>query len=312
METIEVPVLSIVVPVYRGRESLDELCSRLIATCLEYGISFEILLVEDCGGDDSWALIEQLAAAHSAVRGIRLSRNFGQHAATLCGIARACGEWVLTIDDDLEQPPESIPALLAKGKEGHDIVYGVFPQRSHRWWRNATSEIARRIFRAAIPSLNYEYTSFRLIRGSIARALISFDSPFPFVDGYLSWLTSRYAKIDVPHHDRAHGSSTYTVRKLIVHTINILITFSDLPLRLASWLGIFSSLLGFGWLVSIVVARLIGNITTSGYTSLMAGIVFFGGLQLLVLGVIGQYIGRINFKSSHKPLFLIAHDTLNP
>ncbi|MFK2878785.1 glycosyltransferase family 2 protein [Rhodanobacter hydrolyticus] len=303
------PNLSIVVPVYRAHSSLTELCRRLIAICRENFPSFEILLVEDCGGDDSWSLIQQLAKVHSELRGIQLSRNFGQHAATLCGIAQARGEWIATIDDDLEHPPESLPAMMAKACEGYDLVYGVFPERSHHWWRNLTSNVARRLFRTAIPSLNYDYTSLRLIRGSIARALVTFDSPFPFVDGYLSWLTNRYAKVDVPHFDRAHGSSNYTTRKLVLHTLNILVTFSDLPLRLASWLGILSSLVGFAWLVSIVVERVVGHITASGYASLMAGIVFFGGLQLLVLGVVGQYIGRINFKSSRKPLFLIAHDT---
>ena len=309
---MQAPTLSIVVPVYRGKESLEELCGRIRTACQAHAISFELIFVEDCGGDKSWDLIERLAATYSDVRGIRFSRNFGQHAATLCGISRAMGEWVVTIDDDLEQPPEWIPTLLAKGQEGFDLVYGVFPNRSHSWWRNATSEVARRVFQTAIPSLNYEYTSFRLVRGSIARALANFDSPFPFVDGYLSWLTNRYAKVDVPHLGRAHGSSNYTVGKLVVHTVNILITFSDLPLRVASWLGMISSLLGFGWMTSIVVARLIGNITSSGYTSLMAGIVFFGGLQLLMLGVVGQYIGRINFKSSRKPLFLVAADTRQP
>src|SRR6185312_808683 len=189
--------LSIVVPVYRAQGSLSELCRRLIDTCREYFPSFEILLVEDCGGDGSWPLIQQLADVHPELRGIQLSRNFGQHAATLCGIAQARGVWIATIDDDLEHPPESLPTLMAKAREGYDLVYGVFPERSHRWWRNITSDLARRLFRAAIPSLNYDYTSLRLIRGSIARALIAFDSPFPFVDGYLSWLTSRCAKVDV-------------------------------------------------------------------------------------------------------------------
>jgi len=306
------PHLSVVVPVYRAQGSLAELCRRLTDTCRAHTPSFEILLVEDCGGDGSWPLIQQLAQTYPELRGIQLSRNFGQHAATLCGISQARGTWIATIDDDLEHPPESLPRLLDKAGEGFDLVYGVFPQRSHHWWRNLTSSLGRRLFRAAIPSLNYDYTSYRLIRGSIARALSTFDSPFPFVDGYLSWLTGRYATIDVPHLDRVHGSSNYTLRKLLLHMLNILVTFSDMPLRVASWLGILSSLAGFVWLIAIVVGRVIGNITISGYASLMAGIVFFGGLQLLVLGVMGQYIGRINFKSSRKPLFLIAHDTAAP
>ena len=145
-----------------------------------------------------------------------------------------------------------------------------------------------------------------MIRGDLARALVQFDSPFPFVDGYLSWLTNRYATVEVPHGARAHGASNYTFRKLLTHTINIFVTFSDLPLRLASWIGLLFFLIGMTWLVVIVAGRLSGLITVSGFASIMAAIVLFGGIQLLILGVFGEYLGRMNFKSSKKPLFLVG------
>ncbi|MER2553314.1 MAG: glycosyltransferase family 2 protein [Thauera sp.] len=301
--------LSVVVPVYRSQATLPELHRRLVAALEPVEPSFEILLVEDCGGDDSWSVIQSLAAADSRVRGIQLSRNFGQHAATICGFAQAHGQWIATLDDDLEQAPENLPDLYRKAREGHDLVYGVYPQRSHKTWRNATSAIARWLFNKAIPSLNYEYTSFRVIRGDLARELQRFDSPFPFVDGYLSWLTNRCASVEVPHGARVSGSSNYTFRKLLTHTINIFVTFSDMPLRMASWLGLLSFLLGMGWLAFIVLRFLVGGISVSGFASIMAGILLFGGVQLLVLGVFGEYLGRINFKSSKKPLFLVGRTT---
>ena len=301
--------LSVVVPVYRSQATLPELHRRLVAALEPVEPSFEILLVEDCGGDDSWSVIQSLAAADSRVRGIPLSRNFGQHAATICGFAQAHGQWIATRDDDLEQAPENLPDLYRKAREGHDLVYGVYPQRSHKTWRNATSAIARWLFNKAIPSLNYEYTSFRVIRGDLARELQRFDSPFPFVDGYLSWLTNRCASVEVPHGARVSGSSNYTFRKLLTHTINIFVTFSDMPLRMASWLGLLSFLLGMGWLAFIVLRFLVGGISVSGFASIMAGILLFGGVQLLVLGVFGEYLGRINFKSSKKPLFLVGRTT---
>jgi undecaprenyl-phosphate 4-deoxy-4-formamido-L-arabinose transferase len=300
--------VSVVVPVYRSAAMLRELHRRL--SCALQGVrdSFEIILVEDCGPDEAWRVIEELAAGDDRVRGVRLTRNFGQHAATICGIARTSGRWVITLDDDLEQRPEDIPALLSKARQGYDLVYGVYGQRTHSVWRNITSTVARKLFRIAIPSLNYEYTSFRIINGTIARNLVQFDSPFPFVDGYLSWLTNSYACVEVAHEQRADGASNYNFSKLLTHTINIFVTFSDLPLRFASWIGIGAFVVGMLWLAGIVLGRLLGGITVSGFASVMAGIILFGGVQLLILGIIGQYLSRMNFKSSRKPLFLVSEE----
>lgn len=303
------PTLSIVVPVYRSAQTLRELHRRIAAAVEPLDPHFELILVEDCGGDDSWQVIEAIAQEDRRVRGIRLSRNFGQHAATICGFTHARGQWIATLDDDLEQAPEYLPALYQKAQQGYDLVYGVYPERTHKSWRNLTSHVARWLFNKAIPSLNYAYTSYRMIRGDIARALTQFDSPFPFVDGYLSWLTNRYATVEVPHGTRAHGSSNYTFRKLLTHTINIFVTFSDLPLRLASWIGLMFFLVGMGWLGGIVIGRLFGWITVSGFASIMAAIILFGGIQFLILGIFGEYLGRMNFKSSKKPLYLVGQST---
>ena len=301
--------LSIVIPVYRSERTLDELCARLVRALEAEDIRFEIILVEDCGGDASWSRIQNLAARESRVRGVQLSRNFGQHAATICGFEHSRGEWVATLDDDLEQIPEYLLALCAKAREGFDLVYGVYPVRTHLAWRNVASTVARHAFQLAIPSLNYEYSSFRVIRGRIAREVCRFDSPFPFIDGYLSWLTHNNAHVEVPHGTRQHGTSNYTLRKLITHTVNIFVTFSDLPLRLASWMGLLAFAVGMLWFAIILGRYLLGGISVSGFASIMAGILFFGGIQLLVLGIFGEYLGRMNFKSSRKPLFLVGTRT---
>lgn len=188
----EAPHLSIVVPVYRSERTLPELHRRLAEALRPITDRYEILFIEDCGGDRSWEVIERLCREDPRVRGVQLSRNFGQHAATICGIVRANGEWILTLDDDLEHPPEYISALVDKAAEGFDLVYAVYPERTHTGWRNFTSALGRWMFRIAIPNLNYEYSSYRLIRRNTAKALAEFDSPFPFVDGYLAWVTNRY------------------------------------------------------------------------------------------------------------------------
>ena len=301
--------LSIVIPVYRSQATLPELHRRLVAALEPVEPLFEIIFVEDCGGDESWQVIQQLAQQDSRVHGIQLSRNFGQHAATICGFSQAKGEWIATLDDDLEQIPEHLPELYFKAQEGHDLVYGVYEERSHKSWRNITSAVARWLFNKAIPSLNYTYTSFRMIRGDLARELERFDSPFPFVDGYLSWLTNRCASVVVPHGLRINGASNYTFKKLLTHTLNIFVTFSDLPLRMASWIGLSTFFFGMLWLVVIFFRYIFGGISVSGFASTMAAILLFGGVQLLVLGIFGEYLGRMNFKSSKKPLFLIGRTT---
>lgn len=303
------PYISVVIPVYKAEGCLDELYRRLKASLETITSDFEIVLVEDCGGDQSWSIICKLSGQDVRVKGIQLSRNFGQHAATICGIAHTQGQWVTTLDDDLEQLPESLGQLYAKAQEGYDLVYGVYPQRTHKMWRNQTSELARWLFSKAIPSLNHAYTSYRFIRGDIARRLSQFDSPFPFVDGYLSWLTNRYATVEVPHGNRRGGTSNYTFRKLLTHTVNIFVTFSDLPLKLATWMGFVFSAIGLFWLGGALFGKLLGLITVSGYASLIAAIVLFGGIQLLILGIFGEYIARMNFKSSRKPLYLVGRTT---
>lgn len=300
--------ISVVIPVYKAEVCLHELYRRLKSTLETIGNDFEIILVEDCGGDRSWEIIQELAAADGRVKGIQFSRNFGQHAATICGFAHSRGRRVVTLDDDLEQSPEEIPRLLAKAEQGYALVYGVYPQRSHAFWRNATSALARYLFKKAIPQLNDVYTSFRVIDGELARAVCRFESPFSFVDGYLSWLTGNCASVEVAHAVRSHGVSNYTLRKLFAHTINIFVTFSDLPLRLASWIGLGSFLIGMIWLCLILFMKLVGGITASGFASLMAAIILFGGIQLFILGIFGEYLSRINFKTSKKPLYLVARE----
>jgi len=298
--------LSVVVPVYRSKDLLPELYRRLNRTLPKITSSYEMLFVDDGSRDGSWEVLQRIARTDRHVRAFKLSKNFGQHAATLCGIRQSGGKYIVTLDDDLEHPPEAIPQLLQKARQGWDLVYGVFPQRTHPGWRNLTSEVARFLFRLAIPKLNDTYSSFRVIQREPAQALDRFESPFPFVDGYLSWVTNNCATVEVPHGQRGNGSSHYTFRKLLRHTINIFVTFSDLPLRLATWLGLVVLLLGFFWVVFILVGHWTGYITMSGYSSLMAGITVFSGTQLMMLGVFGEYIGRINFTTSRKPLYLIS------
>jgi polyisoprenyl-phosphate glycosyltransferase len=301
--------LSIVVPVYNSQATLAELHRRLVAATEAISAEFEIIMVDDSSVDDSWSVIREIAAADVRVKGISLTRNFGQHAATICGISKTTGDWVVTLDDDLQQRPEDIPDLVARARSGMDLVYGYYKDSTHSWFRRITSNIIRSLFSFAIPNLFPRCSSFRIIRGAIARTLPTFESPYPFVDGFLSWLTHRYVVVDVKHDVRSHGGSNYNFRKLASTAANIFITFSDVPLKLASLLGLVSSLAGAAWLAVILAYKFFFGIGVSGYASLMAGVIFFGGVQLLILGIFGEYLGRMNFRISRKPTYLVSKET---
>ncbi len=299
--------VSIVVPVYGGSAALAELRERLAASMAQAGLSYELILVDDRGQKEAWSTILDLANQHDAVIGVRLSRNFGQHAATICGIERARGRWIVTMDDDLEHAPESIASLLELGSEQHPLVYGVFPRRTHAGYRNLSSELMRRTLKRAFPDLNEDYSSFRAIHHSLARQLPGFKLSKPYIDGMLSWLTSSVRTVEIDHGERRHGESTYTLRKLLSHAVNIFVTFSHLPLRIASYAGATLAVASFAYMLYVLYAYLTGSVTNPGYTSLMSVVLFACGIQLLILGVLGEYIGRLMGAAYRKPVYLVEN-----
>lgn len=301
--------VSIVVPVYGGSSALSELCSRLDTTMKLAGLRYEVLLVDDRGQTEAWRIISAIAEQDPNVSGLRLGRNFGQHAATICGIAYARGEWIVTMDDDLEHPPEAIPSLLEAGDEDHPLVYGVFKQRTHAAYRNLSSELMRRLLKRAFPDLNEDYCSFRAIHAPLAKQLDRFGFNRPYIDGMLSWLTSSACTVSVPHEQRQHGDSTYTFRKLISHAVNIFVTFSTLPLRMATYSGATLSALSFLYLLYVIYGRLSGSVTNPGYASLMSVVLFACGIQLLILGVVGEYLGRLMGATFRRPVYTVDCET---
>jgi undecaprenyl-phosphate 4-deoxy-4-formamido-L-arabinose transferase len=301
--------VSIVVPVYGGSSAIPELCARLDATMNLAGFAYEVILVDDQGSIASWPAICMASEKYEQVRGLRLSKNFGQHAATICGISNACGTWIVTMDDDLEHQPETIPALIAAGDDEHPLVYGVFPKRTHAWYRNASSELMRWTLKKSFPDLNESYSSFRAMNSSIADQLAAFDLNRPYIDGMLSWITSSVCTVEVGHGERTHGESAYTLKKLLGHAINIFVTFSQLPLRLATYAGIGLAMISFVSIIYIVCGKLTGGIANPGYASLMSAILFACGIQLTILGVLGEYVGRLMGAAYRKPVYVVTSRT---
>ncbi len=302
--------LSVVVPVYRSQESLRELHRRLVATLTGVGISFEILFVEDCGSDNSWGVIQELAAEDDRVRGFRMSRNYGQHNALLAGIRAAKGDLIVTLDDDLQHPPEELPGLLAKLEEGYDVVYGPPQHAQHGIFRNIASRITKLALQNAMGAETARHVSaFRVFRTQLRGAFDGYRSPYVNLDVLLTWATTRFTALAVRHEARKYGASSYTTRTLLRHAMNMMTGFSTIPLQLASVIGFLFALFGVFVLVYVVLRYLFQGGAVPGFPFLASIIALFSGAQLLALGIIGEYLARIHQRTMERPAYLVRETT---
>lgn len=298
--------LSVVVPVYNSEGSLPILVERLGALLPTVAGQFELILVNDASRDRSGEVADQISKEQGWVVAMHLMRNFGQHNALLAGIRDAKFATIVTMDDDLQNPPEEIPRLLAKLAEGFDVVYG-FPEReSHGLWRNLASRITKLTLRAAMGvDVAAHVSSFRAFRSEVRGAFAGYSGAFVSIDVLLSWGTSRFAAIPVKNPPRSIGTSNYTVRKLIMHALNMVTGFSVLPLQVASLLGFVFALFGFCLLVDVLVRYMINGDTVVGFPFLASALSIFSGVQLFSLGIIGEYLARMHFRLMDKPSYTV-------
>ena len=302
--------LSVVIPVYRSKESLRELLRRVLAVISEWPAPAEVVLVEDDGGDGGWAVIAELARIDPRIRGFRHSRNYGQHNALLTGIREARHEVIVTLDDDLQNPPEEIPKLLAALAQGHDVVYGTPVRRQHGLARNLASTLTRIALQGAMGADTAQKASaFRAFRTELRAAFADYNNPNVLIDVLLTWGTTRFAAVPVRHDERALGRSNYTLRKLIRHAVNMATGFSVLPLQVASLVGFFFTLFGMGLLVYVVGGYLISGTHVAGFTFLASIIALFSGAQMFALGIIGEYLARIHLRSMGQPASMVRERT---
>jgi glycosyltransferase involved in cell wall biosynthesis len=310
MDSQRVPELelSIVVPVYNSAGTLAKLLERLTQTIQAITHSYEIILLDDGSHDDSWAVIQSLRKDYdSHLVTIQLMRNYGQHNTLMCGLGVARGEYVVTLDDDLQNPPEEIPKLLAHIKQHSlDLVYGCPAKREHAGWRNLGSSIVWHFYRTVFHN-PVTPTPFRIMSYKLAQSVMFYDLNFTYLDGLLAWCTSRIAGIEVEHHPRSQGSSGYSLGKLLGLALNLYTNFSLIPLQVVSGLGFFSA--GFGFLIGgwYFIQFISSNVDVPGYASTIIAIFILGGAQLLALGVIGEYLGRLHLNVNRKPQYLIRH-----
>lgn len=305
------PTISAIVPVYRSAAILPELIRRLGTALGELADRHEIILVEDCGGDDSWAVIERLAAADGRIRGIRMSRNYGQHNALLCGIRAAHNDIIVTLDDDLQNPPEEIGKLLETLGEDADVVYGTPEHEQHGFLRDQSSRITKLALQSAMSAETARNVSaFRVFRTRIRDGFASYRGPYVSIDVLLTWGTTRFAHVRVRHEPRLVGRSNYSFRTLVTHALNMMTGFSTLPLQIASLIGFVFTLFGFAILV-VVLATYVANggSTVPGFAFLASIIAIFSGAQLFALGIIGEYLARMHFRTMDRPTYLVQQRT---
>ncbi len=301
--------ISIVVPVYNAENTLPLLVERLQAVLDTLSLPYEVLFINDGSHDSSWEIILELASQYPFVHGINLMRNYGQHNAILCGIRSAKNEVIITMDDDLQHPPEEIPNFLNKLAEGYDVVYGIPRKLPHVWWRNLTSLAAKRLLSMIIGLKTVrEIGSYRALRTDLRRAFENYRNPGIIVDALLAWGTTRFASIPVDEAPREQGDSNYNFFKLLGLVFLILTGYSTMPLRLASLLGFGLTAFGLvAFFYVIIVSITQGSLP--GFPFLASVILLFSGTQLFALGIFGEYLARIFDRSMDRPPYMIDTET---
>ena len=305
------PSISVVIPVYNGSATLSPLIDRLRIVLDRLATPYEIVMVNDGSRDGSWATIESLALRYSEIVGIDLMRNYGQHNALLCGIRRSRNDVIITLDDDLQQPPEEIPRLLAKLHEGYDVVYGTPKQEQHGFWRNLSSRVTKAALGAATSaSVAPMVSAFRAFRASVKPAFADYRSPLLSIDVLLTWATTSFASVTVQRVARRSGVSNYRLRSLVRHTMNMMTGYSLLPLQLATMIGFLFTLFGILVLFFVLGRYLLVGDTVAGFPFLASIIAIFSGAQLFALGIIGEYLGRMHLRMMERPAYIVRASTL--
>ncbi|HVM70410.1 MAG TPA: glycosyltransferase family 2 protein [Anaerolineales bacterium] len=304
------PTCSIVVPVYNGAESLAALVERLQNTLPGIAGKYELILVNDGSQDQSWETIVELSRRYPWLTGINLARNYGQHNALLCGIRQAQYEIIVTMDDDLQHPPEEIVKLLKKLEEGYDVVYGIPETMPHDLWRNISSRVTKQILARIMRIRNIRnLNAFRAFRTQLREAFSQYHSDTVILDVLLSWGTTRFTTIVVQHEPRKYGKSNYTFYKLLTQTLLLITSYSTDPLRLASWLGFFFTIFGIGVFIYVIGRYLFLGYSVPGFPFLASTIAIFSGAQLFSIGIIGEYLARMFTRSMERPPYVMIAST---
>lgn len=306
--------ITIVIPCYRSEATLRPVVTSILEVLTDRGHQidlggFELILVVDGSPDRTGDVAKELAAEHPEVRAVILRRNYGQHNALLAGIARARHDVIVTMDDDLQHRADQVFELLRPIYDGEaDLVYGLAREEEHGVLRSAASRLVKRsLASTGVPHAG-SVSAFRAFKTSLREGFNSVEDPYVSLDVLLSWTTTAVERVWVSMDRRTIGSSSYTVAGLVRHSMNMVTGYSNLPLRMVAWLGWFSAALGAVLGVIVVWKFAAGDTTVAGYTTTAAMIALFSGAQMLSLGIIGEYLGRLHTRSMGKPSYLVREE----
>ncbi len=300
------PDLSVVVPVYNSEGSLRALAARLEPVLREHAREFELILVNDGSRDGSWRVVQELAQQHPWIRGFDLMRNYGQHNALLCGLRVARFDLVLTMDDDLQHPPEEVPKLLKEFARGFDVVYGTPAQEPHGFLRGLASRMTKLALQKSMGAdTARQVSALRLIRRDLRAAFADYKGQYVSIDVLLTWATTRFSAVVVRHEPRTIGTSNYTMSMLMTHALNMVTGFSVAPLRVASGIGFVFTMFGLGALVWVLQLKLLHGSPVQGFTFLASLVAILSGAQLFALGIIGEYLARMHFRMMDRPTYTV-------
>jgi dolichol-phosphate mannosyltransferase len=304
--------LSVVIPVFNEAANLQILNSRIVAVLSEMKISFELIYVNDGSKDKSLQIIKQLSAADSRVKFIHFSRNFGHQIAVSAGLENAIGNKILIIDADLQDPPEFIPQLYAKIAEGYEVVCAKRKIRKGESWMKARTahwfyRILKKITTVDIP---LDTGDFRIMDKKIVEILRTMPESHKFLRGQIAWIGFRQTTLEYERDERLHGSSGYTYKKMLRFALDGITAFSDFPLKVVTWFGFFVSFIAFVVILFAFYSRFILKDYVQGWTSLMISVLFIGGIQMIAIGIIGEYMSRMNTDIRKRPLYIVEDSNI--
>ncbi len=302
--------ISFVIPCYRSEHTVEHVVTEIKDTMLKLkeqkGYDHEIILINDCSPDNTMGTIRRLCEQDATIKGIGFSRNFGQHAALMAGLRQAQGDYVVCLDDDGQTPADEVDKLLTKLEEGYDAVYAAYDHKQHSAFRNLGSKVNELMTRVMLDKPAELYiSSYFAVKRFVVDDMIRYENSYPYVIGLVLRATKNITNVFVNHREREEGSSGYTIKKLLGLWFNGFTAFSVKPLRIATCVGALSAGVGFLYGFYTVIKKFINPDVPMGFSSIMAAIVFFGGMIMILLGLIGEYIGRIYISMNNSPQYVI-------
>lgn len=303
--------ISFVIPCYRSEHTIEAVVAEIMDTMRGLAAyDYDIFLVNDCSPDNTFAVIRQICEKHNNVTGISLAKNFGQHAALMAGLRKSDGDIVVCLDDDGQTPADEVGKLIEAIEQGSDVVYASYDSKQHSAFRNFGSHINDIMTRVMLGKpKELQLTSYFAAKRFVVDSMLQYEHSYPYVIGLVLRATKNITNVPVKHRKREVGSSGYTMRKLLSLWFNGFTAFSIFPLRIATAAGVFFAVAGFLYGIYTVIKRLVNPAVPMGFSSLMAAVVFFGGMLMIMLGLIGEYIGRIYICINRSPQYVIREET---